>query len=72
MHHQILTAPPFLTPGQASRLTTWTGTAIRTRRTRPQAQEIDVDWFVGDDVELKVARQHALLAVVDFEIPASS
>ena len=63
-----LTVPPFLTPANASRLTTWIGTADAHARARAQAQEVDVQRLVGDDVELIVARQHALLAAFDVEL----
>ena len=37
-------------------------------RARAQAQEVDVHRLVGDDVELIVARQNALLAAADVEL----
>ena len=41
---------------------------MRTREPGGQAQEVDMHRPVGDDVELVVARKHALLASVDFEL----
>ena len=66
MHHQIDRAA-LLDARRGLAIDHVDGHGDTDARTRTQAQEIDVDRLVGDDVELKVARQHPLLAVADFE-----
>ena len=63
-----LTVPPFLRPGEASRFCDVHRNADAHAGARGQPQEVDMHRPVGDDVELVVAREHALLAAVHFEL----